>query len=184
VDSSISKLRKHAHSLGSGRSAKAINDQLNIVGQNVTAAFLKLCPQAALVKRFVFLVPDETAPIVSLRMDLPSGHNVAPRTVLSEASLDLLALLTLLYLIKTAAPFGQSEVIVLDDIFSSVDSTVRNRIAEHLFAEFHDWQLILSFHDRLWFEQFRRAASSHGFDYLAYEFGAWRPASGLACGIL
>jgi AAA domain len=174
----ISKLRKQIHAKNSGKNMEKLTTHLETISKDVTAAFLKLCPQSALVKRLVFLNPDTRTPRVSLTVELPNGYLVSPSNILSEASLDLLALLTYLYAIKASAVFGQGKVIVLDDVFSSVDSTVRAKVAQHLFDEFRDWQLILSFHDRLWYEQFRRAAGSANVDILTYEFGRWSLASG------
>lgn len=96
----IRELRKRIYTLSTDRNVKQLNEQLELIGSGVTAAFLKLCPQNSLVKKFVFLAPDSPSPVVSLRLELPNGVEVSPNNVLSEASLDLLALLTLLYMIK------------------------------------------------------------------------------------
>ncbi|MBM7389789.1 recombinational DNA repair ATPase RecF [Clavibacter michiganensis] len=85
------------------------------------------------------------------------GRSLEPTDVLSEASLDLLALLILVELHLACADHGQSKVLVLDDVFQSVDSTLRGRALAHLATRLQGWQLILTFHDRLWLERAERA---------------------------
>jgi len=81
---------------------------------------------------------------------------VDPVDFLSEANLDLLALLFLCARAEAAADLGQSQVLVLDDVFQSVDAAYRIRMARFLVERLQSWQLIVLTHDRLWAEELDR----------------------------
>ncbi len=87
----------------------------------------------------IFLLPDEKPPL-------------KPENVLSEANLDLLALLVLLHIHIHCAEQGQHRIIVLDDVFQSVDTTLRSHALNEFARLLNDWQIILTVHDRLWLE--------------------------------
>jgi hypothetical protein len=165
-------IKAEINRLNSNRFQEALNEELRIVSADVTEAFIRLCPQRQAIRQLIYFSTNDE--ILKLEVELASGQRVVPTKVLSEASLDLLALLTYIHLIKAASRHGQSRVLILDDVFASTDSSVRQRLAEYLFEEFADWQLIVCFHDRLWFEQFRRAAGARRHAFRAYEFGRWR----------
>ena len=87
----------------------------------------------------IFLLRDKKPPL-------------RPENVLSEANLDLLALLVLLHIHILCAKQGQHRIIVRDDVFQSVDTTLRSRALSEFALLLNDWQIILTVHDRLWFE--------------------------------
>ena len=120
----------------------------------VSAAFARLSPtNNEFIKDIrISLGEDEVA--VSLKATLLDGAEVAIEEYLSEANLDLLALVLFLGLLKEAAQRGQAKVLILDDVLQSVDGVIRLQVARYLLEDFADWQLILTFHDRLWRDQF------------------------------
>ncbi len=75
-----------------------------------------------------------------------------PEAILSEAYLDLLAILILIEVQVECAKRGQEKVLVLDDVFQSVDGPLRQRTLRHLCASLRGWQLVVTVHDRLWLE--------------------------------
>lgn len=77
-----------------------------------------------------------------------------PRGLFSEAHLDTLGLAVFLALRKRDAALNPAfRVVVLDDVLSSVDAPHRRRVAGYLLSEFTDeFQLIITTHNRLWFE--------------------------------
>ena len=101
----------------------------------------------------VELVPGEPGEIsLKVRVRTSNGRVVRPEEILSEANLDLLALLVFTSIAKAAAEHGQDRVLVLDDVVQSVDTPIRTKFLEYLAMHFADWQLIVTTHDRLWRE--------------------------------
>ena len=74
-----------------------------------------------------------------------------PRAYSSEGHLDSLGLVIFLAFAKEFQ--GACNLLVLDDVVSSVDTQHRQRICGLLSDEFVDWQLIVTTHDQMWFEQ-------------------------------
>lgn len=64
-------------------------------------------------------------------------------------------------------------MLILDDVFQSVDATVRTAAVEYLLSEFSDWQLIFTVHDRLWFEQLRNSLRRHNHPFVEHELRRW-----------
>lgn len=95
---------------------------------------------------------------------LSSGRRVEPTQVLNEAALDVLALLILVEVHHQCSELGQRKLIVLDDVFQSVDSIHRVRCLEHVIERLRGWQVIMTLHDRLWLELARSAIQrkAHG----------------------
>ncbi|WP_084148421.1 AAA family ATPase [Brachybacterium phenoliresistens] len=85
-------------------------------------------------------------------LELSNGTKVSPDGVLSEAYLDLLALLILVKVHTASANLGQAKVVILDDVFQSVDAPLRQGAMHAIVRDLPDWQLIITMHDRLWSE--------------------------------
>jgi hypothetical protein len=100
---------------------------------------------------------------------LVGAKRLEPTHVLSEASLDLLALLVLVEIHVHCAELGQRKLLVLDDVFQSVDSVHRVRALDHILSRLRGWQVIVTLHDKLWFELARASMSSRGFSFLQLE---------------
>ncbi|MFC9477894.1 hypothetical protein [Streptomyces griseus] len=101
---------------------------------------------------------------ISLMVTLVNGVDVRAESYFSEANLDLLALLLFLSLMKYAGENGQPKIMALDDVLQSVDASIRVKVAQYLLTEFRTWQFLVTFHDRLWKEQFSAVFSTkHGF---------------------
>ena len=78
------------------------------------------------------------------------------RAYYSEAHLDTLGLSIFLALRKwhrKAHP--DFDLLVLDDVLTSVDSEHLVKVSELLLKEFSDYQILLTTHDRIWFEHLR-----------------------------
>ncbi|MDM3847067.1 MAG: hypothetical protein PT116_19060 [Aphanizomenon gracile PMC638.10] len=101
---------------------------------------------------------------LSVFIHLKNGKICNPNEIFSEANLDLLALLIFLSFMKESVKHGQAKLLVLDDVFQSVDSTVRVEVVDYILKNFKDWQLIFTVHDLLWKNQlcdlFRRNGKS------------------------
>jgi recombinational DNA repair ATPase RecF len=138
----------------------------------VTAAFREVSSSRAVTE--IALSVGETS-VVGLEVSatLANGQTVDPANVLSEANRDLLALLIFVGVARAAAERGQAKVIVLDDVFQSVDAPVRVGVMDYLLGLMRDWQWVLTAHDRLWREQLQDLLRRHGFDVASYEIVSW-----------
>jgi len=88
----------------------------------------------------------------AIRTSFAEVDDVDPRAYNSEAHLDSLGLCIFLAFVKH---FGAGvPLLVLDDVISSVDAAHRTRICALLLREFTDYQLLVTTHDALWFEEF------------------------------
>jgi hypothetical protein len=89
-----------------------------------------------------------------------------PRPFLSEGHLDSLGLC--LYLATVRVFNTPGSLLVLDDVLTSIDEGHRFRVAELLFEEFRDFQVILTTHDAHWFDILQTSCRARG------EQGDWR----------
>ncbi len=85
----------------------------------------------------------------SIMVTTHKGRSVEPTQVLSEAALDLLALLILTEMQIACSKLGQSPVIIFDDVFQSVDTVNRTRTLDYLSKRLKGWQIFIVLHDRL-----------------------------------
>lgn len=113
-----------------------------------------------------FTLVGETGIKIALIVE---GKAVNPTQILSEASLDLLALLIFTEIHIECATDGQEEVIIFDDVFQSVDRSLRMRTLEHLSLRLKGWQIIFTLHDRLWLEMAHRALVAAGIEHETFE---------------
>ncbi|MER6754951.1 ATP-binding protein [Micromonospora echinofusca] len=175
LDGKIGDAQGSFYELNRRLRAERLSLELSAIGQDVTDAFLRLAPPNQGVRRISFEVGSSDSPAIDIVCEFENGLKVTPFKILNEASLDLLALLTFINLTRAATRHGQEKLLVLDDVFSSADSGLRMRFAAYLFEEFADWQIVAIFHDRLWYEQFRRAASNATHPAVLLEFGRRKP---------
>ncbi len=78
------------------------------------------------------------------------------RAYYSEAHLDTLGLSIFLALrIWHRRTHPNFDLLVLDDVLTSVDTEHLVRVSELLLREFSDYQILLTTHDRIWFEHLR-----------------------------
>jgi recombinational DNA repair ATPase RecF len=122
---------------------------------------------------------DQLGESLDIRCALSTGDYVDPTQILSEGSLDLLALLILLSVAKACSRRGQEKFLVLDDVWQSVDGIHRTAILEYLFAaRFKGWQFLITVHDRLWARRIEFNALKSGHNLKSLELREWSPTSG------
>jgi DNA repair exonuclease SbcCD ATPase subunit len=79
-----------------------------------------------------------------------------PRAYYSEAHLDTLGLSLFLALRRWyRRQHPEMDLLILDDVLNSVDTHHAVRVSELLLKEFQDYQILLTTHDRIWFEHLR-----------------------------
>lgn len=121
----------------------------------------------------VSLSPGEDGSTLDVSLLLADATTVDPTLVLSEANLDLLALLVFVGVAEAAAEAGQAKLLVLDDVFQSVDSVYRERVCAHLVRRLSGWQLVVLTHDRLWMTILSELLRQAGHRFLAREVVEW-----------
>jgi hypothetical protein len=154
-----------------------LTDVLREAGADVTTAFRAISPTTA-VSAITFGLGEEASMAFDVRAELANGTIADPARVLSEANRDLVAFLIFVAIAKAAAARGQAKVIVLDDVFQSVDGPIRVAALDHVAAELRGWQFILTAHDRLWREQLLTVMRRHNHPVASFEIAGWDPEHG------
>jgi hypothetical protein len=162
----------------------ALGQVLGTAGAELATAFSAIS-DVSFVNDISLQAGGEGDVSLSIRLQMPSGTWVAPELVLSEANLDLLALLVFTSIARGAAEHGQEKLLVLDDVVQSVDATIRTRFFEYLVERFSEWQLIVTTHDRLWREQAldilrRQSKQVEAVDIVGWSFATGPVARGYA----
>lgn len=142
------------------------------MGDELTEAFCSTSRQS-FVDRIEIMFGTLTDVSLSILVHLKNGKTCSPNEIFSEANLDLLSLLVFFSLLKESANRGQAKLLILDDVFQSVDATIRVSVVDYLMKEFSDWQLIFTAHDRLWRYQLREILRRHGHSFVEREITRW-----------
>jgi hypothetical protein len=147
------------------------------ISDEVTAAFVNIAGLPH-VTGIVMSAQGEGGEL-QLACTLISGNSVDPRQVLSEGALDLLALLLILEVVRACTRRGQAPVLVLDDVWQSVDTVHRTAVLGYMFeGNFKKWQLIITVHDKLWARLIEDKARRQGFPLRTLRVVAWSPEGG------
>jgi len=100
---------------------------------------------------------------VTIRADFHEEAGEDPRAYYSEAHLDTLGISIFLALRRWYRQQNpECDLLILDDVLSSVDAAHAVRLAELLLSEFDRYQMLLTTHDRIWFEHLRDIQSRCG----------------------
>jgi hypothetical protein len=93
---------------------------------------------------------------VNLRHDFYDQKGEDLRAYSNEADLDIYGLCTFLALRRWYRnQHPDFNLLILDDVLTSIDAEYRVRFTELLLSEFKDYQLLLTTHNRIWFEHLR-----------------------------
>jgi len=113
-----------------------------------------------------------------MRIESFGGKGEDPRAFTSEGHLDSLGLCIFLAFVKKFN--GGCSLVVLDDVVNTIDANHRNKIAELLLKEFKDYQLVITTHDGIWYDQlfnFQRALNVQG-NFVNMEITHWDVSTG------
>ena len=92
----------------------------------------------------------------TLRSDFFEKKATDPRAYYSDAHLDTLGIAIFLALRRWYREcFPSFDLIILDDVLTSIDSAHAEHLAELLLREFFDYQILITTHDRIWFEHLK-----------------------------
>lgn len=174
ANAALSDWKKEQDKLGNNGVRKILTEKMEKISPDVTTAFNRIS-RNGFVKTIKISVGAQTEASLEYVVILKNGKVAVPNMIFSEANLDLLAVLTYLEFVRIAVGDGQLKVLVLDDIFQSVDSTIRFRVMQYILNRFPDWQIVLTTHDRLWKEQMIQLFRSRGksvecIDILTWDF--------------
>jgi len=93
---------------------------------------------------------------VNIKGDFYEVVDVDPRAYYSDAHLDTLGLSIFLALRRWyRRQYPEFNLLILDDVLTSVDAGHAVRLAEVLLTDFSEFQILLTTHDRIWFEHLR-----------------------------
>lgn len=151
---------------------KDIHEIVQRLEGEVSDSFRKISQTVAFIAAIKALPISGSGGLI-FHAELPDGRLVPVEDYFSEANLDLLALLIFLGMLKEAARHGQPKVLVLDDVLQSVDSVIRLEVARYLLSDFSDWQIFITFHDRLWRDQFRTLCAQYNHEFVSREIVSW-----------
>jgi len=115
---------------------------------------------------------------LSLKIDSFGISRVEPRAYASEGHLDSLGLCVFLAFARSFN--DEVGLLVLDDVVTSIDRSHRRLICDLLYSEFSDKQLLITTHDRVWFEELRTRLTRYGLsgEFSCVRIVAWDVHSG------
>lgn len=142
------------------------------VNERLTDAFRVISPRAP-VDRIRMELGTSTSVGLDLLVRLSNGEEGRADDLLSEANRDLLALLVFVTVAQAAAEQGQARVMVLDDVFQSVDAPIRVATMDYLLDGLDGWQFVITAHDRLWREQLTTLLQRHSKPFKSIEIVKW-----------
>lgn len=128
-----------------------VQNLMNTIGKLADIYFQKIHPEETIGKPQLEITERGTGSIKLTSSFY--GKEDDPRGLYSEGHIDTLGLC--LFLAICRAQHQQNPdfaLLILDDVMHSVDGEHRKRTAELIFQEFSDYQIIITTHDRLWFE--------------------------------
>lgn len=177
LNNQLGRLKK-LNSNSSENRKEEIRRFLSEASQELTQSFLEIT-NSDFVKAIAVKIGEQTEVSFELEVTLHNGVKTFPNKIFSEANLDLLVLLLYTSIIKESSKYGQSKLIILDDVLQSVDAVIRLNFIEYLLAAFKDWQIIITTHDRLWLNQLRSSFRRNNHTFKELEIFKWDFQSGL-----
>jgi DNA repair exonuclease SbcCD ATPase subunit len=160
-------------------SKNIISNIFHELSQAITNTFLCLTTLANEIEKIKMKIGEESEVSLSFDICLKNGEIVAPERILSEANLDMLSFVIFIEMIKKAVEFGQAPVLILDDVFQSIDSGIRLKIVQNIFENLKGWQIIITVHDRLWKEQLIELLNINNIKIDVYEIIKWKSDIGI-----
>ena len=134
-------------------------DRVYMAIQSDVRRFYELLHPGEPHRDFELLLSGTRRASAELKINAFGLQRVDPRALTSEGHLDSLGICIFLAFVKTFAT--DSKFIVLDDVIMSIDSSHRSRVAELLLTEFNQWQMVLTTHDEIWFDEFELSQRAH-----------------------
>lgn len=129
-----------------------IEDIYNSISANINTFYSTLHPNDP-HRNIDLSVSSARRASTELKIESFGREKEDPRAFTSEGHQDSLGLCIFLAFVKK---FNVScNLVVLDDVVSTIDAQHRELICKLLFEEFKDYQLFITTHDGIWYEQMR-----------------------------
>lgn len=172
------KIRETKHKLNlantsNGTKYAPLRKKLIDISNGITKAFIELSSNTQYVEFISLEIGAQSEISLLFTAQLKNGQKINPQYVFSEANNDLLALLVYLEFLYSAEADGQGKVLVLDDVFQSVDSTIRFKVMQYILKRFEGWQFFITTHDRLWKEQIQQLFKTRNIPLRVSEIKTW-----------
>jgi energy-coupling factor transporter ATP-binding protein EcfA2 len=172
AESTHALFQERAKGASASRVQAEMEDILAQAGDYVTRGFREVSTSASFVDE-VRLETARDSNALEVVVRLANGQETSPDDVLSEANLDLLSLLLFTAVAEASVSHGQARVLVFDDVFQSVDSVFRERVARYVLRQLREWQLFITTHDRLWFSLLADGLRQQAIQFIPREIVRW-----------
>lgn len=149
-----------------------LNEFLLEIGNKLTHSFLEISP-LNFIENFSVVYDKKNILALKIIIHLKNNKNCTPSQILSEANLDLLALLFYISFVQESAERGQAKIFILDDVLQSIDATIRVSFINYILKYFNDWQFVITAHDRLWHRQLCDLMNQNGHIYTNIHITKW-----------
>jgi len=138
-----------------------VQNLMNTIGELADTYFQKIHPEETIGKPQLE-IPERGTGSIKLTSTF-YGKEDDPRGHYSEGHVDTLGLCLFLAICRVQHRQNpEFSLLILDDVMHSVDGGHRLRTAELIFTEFGDHQIIITTHDRMWFEILKAVSRSNG----------------------
>lgn len=134
------------------------------------------------VRRIAVRFAESGRTSIDFAVELANGRATDPQSLFSEGYNDLVSLLFFLAALRASARLGQAKVLILDDVFQSVDAPIRVSVMDLIAREFSEWQLVVTVHDRLWRTQVAEILRRHGHSFVEVDLAPWEFSTGAGVG--
>jgi recombinational DNA repair ATPase RecF len=144
----------------SGTKKRKIAQIYDTIKGNVNAYYSVLHPNEP-HRNIELSISSKRRASTELRME-SFGSIEDPRAFSSEGHLDSLGLCVFLGFVRK---FNEDcNFVILDDVMTTIDSQHRNRVCELLYEQFRNYQLLITTHDEIWYNELCNHQRAYGID--------------------
>ena len=148
---------------------------LGEISSDIETLYIKLHPDEGLNNIQLFLNPKRQASL-EIKSNFQSKEDVPPQAYFSDSHLDTLGICVFIAMAK----YFKDDIIVLDDVVTSLDGQHLNRFIQMLDAENQNFsQIILSTHYRPWRDKYKSHRWPNSNIHLMELFPFWSLAEGI-----
>lgn len=171
------KLEK-IHGIVLGLRIKFVQDILDSVSAEVDSLYSIIHPDEDVKSGRLELATNKRASLLQ-KGEFAGEKDVEPQGYFSDSHLDTLGFCCWWALAKREG--AEKKIVILDDVFTSVDAPHLSRILELLDGESGDFGQVLAFtHNRVWIDRYRQSQGASKLTQLV-QLTHWKPERGLAC---
>lgn len=170
----LSKKLREAYEIHGSKRKEAIDDLLASMSKHIDGMYGILHPNEK-IGNIVLSLRDNARASLELKADFENRQGIPPHAYYSESHIDTLGLCILFALAK----YNMADVVVLDDVLTSVDGQHLTRFIDLLSNIGKDFrQVIVATHYRPWWERYRTGSGDLS-NTQFIELGIWTLANGI-----